>query len=468
MIESIGPQSRQDGLALLLVMVVLVLATLAFIAQGLTSRSLRLDQNKKTERALAQAKDALIAYAVTYSETHLNNVPGYLPCPDTGTAVEGTSAATCGAKNVSSLRRFPWRTLGAEALKDSASECLWYAVSGTFKNSPQTDLMNWDNSGLIEVVAENGQTLLTGSSPESRAAAVVIAPGPAIGGQNRTKSASALGCGGNYVASNYLDNYGVINNATLSPTANGISRLIAARESDNFNDRIIFITSEEIFAAIRKRKDFQTRLEKLTESIAKCVAKYGELNGTPMDHRLPWPAPVNLANFNTNASYNDSAAGSLKSGRLPFVVDTSKITTNNGMSGNNLLSGTNNLCPFWNADDTAWYQNWKDHFFYVLAGSFAPTAANPTILPCPTCVTVNGGGSYAAVVLFAENKMSGQSRNTVAEKGLIRNYLEGRNSTNHPNSSGNGNYEKSALVNDLLYCIAFDPITHVSTVFACP
>jgi type II secretory pathway pseudopilin PulG len=465
-----GFSNAQNGLALVIFVVVLVLAVLALIANGLSTRTAKLERNKITTAALARAKEALIAYAVRYSETHPSNVPGYLPCPDTGSP-EG-SGATCGNKNVSLLRRLPWRELGIEALRDSSGECLWYAVAGTFKNLPQTDLMNWDNNGLIEVVADDGATLMAGAMPGNRAAAVVIAPGPAIGAQNRAKAATANECGGNYVVSNYLETSKGVNNALVSTIANALSRLIAGVESETFNDKIIFITPDEIFEPIRKRKDFQTRLEALTSTIGGCLGRYGEFNGSPAvitDHRLPWPALVNLANFNTNPSYDDTAAGARKSGRLPFVVNTSKVATSNQMVGVNLLTNVAfDICPLWSTDDDAWYKNWKDHFFYYVGGSFTPIAPHPTILPCASCLSVNGAGSFAAVVLFAGEKTRGQSRNSVAEKGLIGNYLEGRNSTSHPNVGGASNLEISGTSNDFLLCIDFNPITNASRTFPCP
>lgn len=460
----------QHGLALVIFIVVLVLAALGFVANGLSSRVAKLERNKTSVAALAKAKEALIAYAVQYSDTHPDNVPGYLPCPDTGSP-EG-SGASCGSKNVSLLRRLPWRELGIEALRDSSGECLWYAVSGSFKRAPQTDLMNWDNNGLIEVLADDGTKLLAGGMPENRAVAAVIAPGPAIGGQNRAKVPGASECGGNYVAANYLETSKGVNNALLSTLANAISKLIAATESETFNDKIIFITPEEIFEPIRKRKDFRARLEALTTTIGGCLGGYGKFNGSPVDitdNRLPWPALVNLANFNTNPSYDDTAAGSRKSGRLPFVVNTSKAATSNQMVGVNLLTNVAfDICPSWSTDDDAWYKNWKDHFFYYVAGSFTPIAPHPTILPCTSCLSVNGVGSYAAVVLFAGEKRGTRSRNSVVEKGLIGNYLEGRNSTSHPNAGGNSDLEISGQANDFLLCVDFDPITHASRTFPCP
>lgn len=462
--------TKQNGLALLIFVVVLALAALGIVVNGLSTNAARVGRDHATAVTLAKGKEALIAYAVTYSDTH-SDVPGYLPCPDSGVS-EGIGG-NCGQKNVSKLGRLPWRELGVEALRDSNGECLWYVVSGTFKQSPQTDLMNWDNNGLLEVIADDGVTLLAGSKPENRAVAVVIAPGSALGNQNRAKAASALECGGNYVGSNYLETSKGVNNSLLSSVANSISKLITGLASESFNDRMIFITTEEIFEPIRKRKDIRARLEALTRTIGECLGKYGEFNGMPIvnvaDHRLPWPALVNLASFNANNSYDDSAAASRKSGRLPFVVNTSKAATSNQMVGNNLLNDVGlSICPSWTPEDATWYRNWKDHFFYYVGGSFVPTSPSPTAVPCVSCLSVEGSGSYAAVVLFASEKKAGQSRNSIAEKGLIENYLEGRNSTSHPNLSGASDLEKSAATNDYLVCVDFDPLSNAARVFPCP
>ena len=58
------------------------------------------------------------------------------------------------------------------------------------------------------------------------------------------------------------------------------------------------------------------------------------------------------------------------------------------------------------------------------------------------------------MVIFAGEKLSGQSRNTLAEKGQISNYLEGLNT--NTNTSGNGNFQSagaSSSFNDIVYGI---------------
>ena len=135
---------------------------------------------QKTAIALAQAKEALIAYAATYKDTHDDpgsssyTVPGYLPCPDLGPPASRRPgcAGSCGSSLVSVMGRLPWKTLGLDALKDGSGECLWYAVSGTYKNNPNgvsgstttSNMMNWDTNGQFDVKDASNTTFLAGST----------------------------------------------------------------------------------------------------------------------------------------------------------------------------------------------------------------------------------------------------------------------------------------------------------------
>ncbi len=65
------------------------------------------------------------------------------------------------------------------------------------------------------------------------------------------------------------------------------------------NDRIATITTAEIFAAVKRRSDFDTRLRGLTSTVAACLADYARnsvLNQgatlTPTDRRMPLPAAL--------------------------------------------------------------------------------------------------------------------------------------------------------------------------------
>src|SRR3954467_875417 len=122
------------GAALLLFVLLVACLAVSFAAMGLAARA-RLARDQATERALAQAREALIAYAV---DRPINAAvgPGYLPCPDLDG--DGWAESTCGSLDGTSgqatrLGLLPWKTLGLPSLRDGSGERLWYAVSTKYK-----------------------------------------------------------------------------------------------------------------------------------------------------------------------------------------------------------------------------------------------------------------------------------------------------------------------------------------------
>ncbi len=450
----------------MLMLVIMVMGISAMLISSLSATKLKNARQEITSDALAQAKEALIGYAITYGDTHPGEVHGYLPCPDiNGSNGEGSSNSPCGIKNASQVGRLPWRTLNLPTLRDGNGECLWYAVSGTYKNNPKTDLMNWDTNGQFQVYAADGITRL--DSNDNQVVAVIFAPGAAQEGQGRSGS-SAPTCGGNYTASAYLDN----------DTAHSIDNVDIAtgkfilphehRDANgnvtvSINDQFIYLTRQDIWAAMQKRSDFINTLKLLTQRVAECLADYGKNNPDPDNKSLPWPAPLSLTDYAVNNYYNDSS--STYSGRVPHLVGTSNSTTNNDMSGNYLMTDNGLNCPRYAVTPTTelerlypWWDNWKDHLFYALSDEYRPKSSDTN--SCGDCVEINGSGNYAAVVMLAGSGLSGQARasttTTNAGRGVLSNYLEGRNASNHPNSGGNDNYQTqaaSATFNDTLYCI---------------
>jgi len=442
-------------------LVIMIMGISAVLLNSLSATRLKNAREEATSRVLAQAKEALISYAITYGDTHSGQVHGYLPCPDTDASNgEGSSKLACGSKDISQLGRLPWRTLKLPALRDSDGECLWYAVSGTYKNNPMTDMMNWDTRGLIEILDANGASIA------QNVVAVVFAPGIALDGQDRTPDGSAPLCGGNYAAGNYLDSDAGINNAAVSGTANATSQLRLGI-SAQMNDRMIFVTRDDIFNAMLRRADFtdpaRSPLRLMTQKAAECIADYGRGNRysfwpytvNPNDKRLPWSGRLRSPadDYWTDSNYDDG--DNFLAGRLPYRVNTSDSATSNQLASPYYqLASTSNCLggSAWSAY-YPWWSNWKDHLFYALAGSFSP---NSGATGCGTCLRVNGSGAYAAVMMFAGKKLAGQTRATNTDHLDFSNYLEGRNFSNGSNSSGNGNYQsgtETGSFNDLLYCI---------------
>ena len=457
---------------------VLLTAAAAVSIKALNHSSARsqLDRDKLTAAALAQAKDALIGYAITYGDIHPGNVHGYLPCPDTsGTDIggEGSAAGNCGSKNVSAIGRLPWKTLDLGPLHAGDNECLWYAVSGTYKNNPKTDLMNWDTNGQLQVYASDGITLLTPA--DNQAVAVIIAPGTALSGQNRVAGGAPL-CGGNYTASNYLDSVGTFNNASVSAVANATSQLRIGDPALPTSDRMVFITRQDIWNAMQRRKHFLDTLDNMTQQAALCIAGFGFKNSLASNHSLPWPAPLYLTDYTDNARYNDHE--NLYAGRIPYKVNTSQSPTHNLIGSPYYLlqaDGANCPTPTQWAAVYPWWDNWKDHLFYAISQRFHPDSSATPTCDSAHCLSVNPGnpGNNAAIVIFANKKLSGKSR---TDKSVVADYLEGRNATNMTGyANGNENYQAetpttppSTTFNDIVYCIKYDLTVVKGTTAGCP
>lgn len=460
-------RNKQRGAAMMVMLVIMVMGGAAFLVSALSSSALKTARQEKTSDALAQAKEALISYAVTYGDRHPAEIHGYLPCPDTNASNgEGSSLSNCGNKDVSVMGRLPWRTLGLPELRDSDGECLWYAISGTYKNNPKTDMLNWDTHGLLKILDA------AGSIVAQDVVAVIFAPGAAFGIQNRSPDGTAPFCGGNYTASNYLDSDGVVNNAAISGIANAISQF-RFDASAKINDRMIFITKDDIFNAIMRRADFvdpaRNPLRLMTQKSALCLADYGRRNNAGLnDKRLPWAGrALTTTNYLSDCNYRDgSNTSKIMYGRLPNRVSGSRSATSNQITQTACV-GTNSYyqlksdganCP--NVPDWSkyypWWSNWKDHVFYSLAKDYRPAASNNP--SCGNCLTVNGAGSYAAIVTFAGKKLSGQTRASSTDQLNFTNYLEGSNfkSSIPINTTGDGDYQSGVETNnfnDVLYCI---------------
>ena len=127
------------------------------LVSSFSKATLQIERDKKTAEALAQAKEALIGYAINVqfpnsnscynTFTHINNCPrpGELPCPDTN---NDGSADSCSNQS-DRLGRLPWKTLGLPDLRDGSGERLWYAVSNNFKNNPRGNCYTAGSSGCL-------------------------------------------------------------------------------------------------------------------------------------------------------------------------------------------------------------------------------------------------------------------------------------------------------------------------------
>jgi hypothetical protein len=452
---------------LLLLMLAVIIAMTTVLVVALDTNSLETRRQVDARETLAQAREALLNYAVVQPYVAGGQSFG-LPCPDinnSGGYLEGEAhTSNCGAEGQTVIGRLPWRTLGLPPLKDTGSECLWYVVSGSWKQAGASTaaMINPDSNGQLQLASVDTSAIVEGVVEANRPVAMVIAPMRPLSGQTRPSVTPATQCSPGFAASNFMeaDAASGSNNFQLSGAADVVDVLgVAANANDMHNDRIVTITRHDVAERIYGRPGFANEMRDLGLAAAACLANYAAQNpGGANDLRLPWPAPVALTDYRQDAQYDDTASG-LLSGRLADTVDDSNVATGNTI--NRVLSDCDtSLVPQWSAQMLLQWQTWKDHFFYAVAGSFAPNATVPSV--CTDCLSVNGTGQYAAILMFANQRLQGsaQQRNAppldADTKQSSVNYLEGNNQANVPGSGTLVDYTSqaaSATFNDRLFCI---------------
>lgn len=369
---------RQRGAALLILLFGLILALGSFlISSSLSAQAYGMRRERETAEAIAKAKEALIAWSVTRGDlgTYTNHRPGDLPCPDTdapGTPAYGSEEGSCTAGKIG---RLPWKTLGIDELKDADGEPLWYAVSGNFRKSASVPI-NSDTRGSLLLYDRDDSTLLTPVGEEL--AAVIFAPGPPLGGQDRGSNPTA--------AAHYLDqdsgsgkNNAVVGGPFIAGPVKNASGTIVV------NDRVLGISARELIAAVELRV-----LKEANSLLTAFATSYGG--------KYPNPAPASCvlvpspSNFITTANYCVSDATRCF-GRLPEDVFLPPVG------------------PIWFVAN-----GWGRVFPYAVKST---VALDGTGTDCTATLTVDGiGKNYA---LFSSGTpLAGQTRPASG----ISNYLE--------------------------------------------
>lgn len=190
-----------------------------------------------TSRALAEAKQALISYAVTYPEEHNNDFgPGYLPCPDRDKDGEADGACAIAGPTNFTIGRFPWITLKSNDLKDSSGQRLWYSLSDNFRNNPKLEPLNSETEGQLRIDI-NADGVIDANDIDD-VVAIIIAPQEPINNQNRDPTETDIAV----EIVNYLEGDNVDFDTDFV-----ISNL------NNINDRLVYITRKELMEQVEKR-----------------------------------------------------------------------------------------------------------------------------------------------------------------------------------------------------------------------
>lgn len=286
-------KNKQQGAALLIMMLVLLMVAMSVMFSYLDGSSVKIERDKQATRILAQAKDALLGTAVSAASSLER--PGNLRIPDsfasseTPSNYDGSSDGGClnftatkglplinSSVNMRCLGRLPWKDLGmhiqAPSENDPNGFMPWYAVSANLVD-PTCFLVL--NSSALNLIYTSSATLdcsgvglpypwLTvrdgnGNVISNRVAAIIFIPNEPMGGQSRKPSPN-LG-----MANEYLDTLIVPNNCVQPCIAGTYSNadtdndfIASSSTSDyakksNFNDKLLYITIDELMVLIERR-----------------------------------------------------------------------------------------------------------------------------------------------------------------------------------------------------------------------
>lgn len=355
---------NQQGLAMLMLVFMIALALIGLVIVSANGQSLKRLRQDTTSQALINAKMALIGWSVGHPQ-----YPGMLPFPDRSN-LDGNYDGNSDCINIAVtplnyshlIGRLPYAAqtvpcVGTEAFGlsdkfvDGEGEGLWYAVSRnlirpaglpTLVINPAT--MDSPTYPWMIVRDKNGAVI------SNRVAAVIIAPGPVIGAQNRA--------GGLAGAAAYLDSV-VVSGTAYSNADYTIPNedFIMGENMQSvptthptfgqpyqFNDQLIFITIDELMAELQRRA--------IREAREALQAYYLASAPTAANRYYPYAAVLGDVN---HACIETTLAGGLP-------LDSAAITCTHPNTG------LNALLPAWFIESA-----WQDFMYYVIAGdcSFA-------------------------------------------------------------------------------------------------
>ncbi|HQR03743.1 MAG: hypothetical protein JSR19_07500 [Proteobacteria bacterium] len=369
---------------------IVALGMLYLIVSNLNIVEAKFNRANRTQMVLAQAKEALIAYAATWRDQSGNDVFGYLPCPNadgTGVANPSTATTACagfvtvlgtGTDQVA-VGLLPYSTLGLGDLRDDANACLWYAVSPRHKNvagAYRPTPLNWDTRGQIRIVDSDGVTVLADpqNGNEGGAVAVIFAAGTPIGTQNRTPSGtgpcgiSAKSAWNTYLESVALDTNGNFASSETAPLV--VTRGIPGSSTNN--DQIVWITPRDIFSRVLPRQDFNN-----------------PLTGVP-------PGQINTLTDQMRAALDFTIQQDLMAGSTPVnsaPVNRSSYTQPSGRMVGELPTTLSN--GFLNMGYGTYYAHWLNQYRDIVCSNLGTP-----------CLTINGTSCRGALMFAGQGTIS--------------------------------------------------------------
>jgi hypothetical protein len=428
---------QRGAIALMLLMVV-GLGIAGAILAGFSRHALELYREQQTQNVLLEAKQILLAQALSIQgNTVPISRPGEFFCPDLNVQGEaeygnkGLNGAAClGA--AARIGRIPWRNYQTAELHDSSGEPLWMAVVDGFQERRNVPL-NSDTApaGLpppwFYAAANNGAQAL--SDATDPVIVVIMAPGAALSGQNRSTAAqqrnpnnyfecNRLTIGGACLgAPNNFANYDAVQGRFLHGPR------LDANANPTLNDRIITIRRSELLVPLEKRaaKEYQALLNLWAQQVVSALGN------------LPNPAsPADLgcadvgAGMGTNIGCTPSPASCR--GHIPKSIALTgvglPVSPSYLVNPLNIPASMPSLAAWQNVllgYDWLYRNRWEQMFFYAVA--------NTTNCPVPLALTLRNmqlpAGSVNAIMIGAGvAQIPGQLRALAADKVLLNNYLD--------------------------------------------
>lgn len=459
-VPSADPRSRrgtprQQGFALLIMLIIVVMGSLFAVTGQLEFVSRKYSRDEGNLKSLTLAKEALIGWAMTYRDNFsgaVSSTPvfGYLPCPDSATG-DGSVTFNCSSADQAAIGLFPYQAFGLPDLRDADGNCLWYAVSGTFKNDimAASTLMNWDTQGQFTILDAAGSQLAYPGDANGGVAAVIIAPGTPLATQDRSGTgfatpSTAPPCNVNPAVFTpptsqallpFLNGISIAGNNTFSTFAvsTPITLTQGSRDSSTNRGLLVWITPKEIFDRIKKRADFTNSA---TANPVGQINDFIEQAKTTLESRI----------FNDIATYG----GVPNSSSPPY--QTTPITTGytQGTSWKigelpDLTTGTYFVPGSYNK----YYDNWKDQFRYLLCSDLNNY-----------CLSINGLQCDGALLFSGEStslSSTGGPRPSTARQ--LSNYFEsalllvsGGSTSSYTGTQDT--YSTAARSSDVVRCLA--------------
>ena len=426
--------ASQRGAALLIFFILLSIGLLALFVSNIGAHNLKLERDAVTAKALADAKIALIGFAVSGPLTNIclasSNCPrpGDLPCPDLhnlGDPNAGTPTTPCSG-NV--IGRLPWKTLGLPDLRDASGERLWYVVSSNFSNSPRIFPLNSDTTGTLTVSEADG-AISHDATNQTGAIAVILAPGSPLTRQDgfiQTRNPAGYNSPANYLdvapsISPYLptpEDNASFANSTVNGFINGEIKVNGAVV---LNDRLITVSKGELMPLIEKRvakevvhalNDYFCGVGNATTA-GNCIAAGG--------NRF-YPTP---ADFNNNTCLG---TGAIPANCQSGAANRGRIPANPAVSWDalSILRGAAGSQPKWFRANA-----WREQVYYAVApacvdGTSNCNGAGYLTLLNPPAPPLN---AERFVLVVSGQLLPGQSRALASDKSVEANYLEDENLT---------------------------------------